>query len=284
VELGALIWALQLPQTPGVNYCHKVGMGKPLGLGSVKISATLHLSDRRARYRKLFDDTQWQPIVRCPATQADDFLIAFESFMLSKMGVTASNLGALPRVRTLLTILRWPGPADNETRYLKIKPDNEFRYRPVLPTAFYVVDQRERNLADQSPKDTPKEQTKPKFAGRVAEPKPLSAEEIEKIDEVMTAISEAANRIVDDAESTAVRLTSPEQALRGRRVLGKVTRVDNDRIKVDIGLEEDADLMFKELPVPQPKSREQARQRFVVDQDLEAEIIKVGKIVQLSMK
>jgi CRISPR-associated protein (TIGR03986 family) len=35
VELGVLLWALTLPG-PG-DYCHKLGMGKPLGMGAVKI-------------------------------------------------------------------------------------------------------------------------------------------------------------------------------------------------------------------------------------------------------
>ncbi len=63
VELGALLWALELPGEAGRQYCHKVGMGKPVGLGSVKVKATLHLSDRQAaRYRQLFRHSRrWRP-------------------------------------------------------------------------------------------------------------------------------------------------------------------------------------------------------------------------------
>jgi CRISPR-associated protein (TIGR03986 family) len=50
VELGALLRALDLPE----NCCHKIGMGKPYGLGSIKIKPELHLSNRVERYKNLF--------------------------------------------------------------------------------------------------------------------------------------------------------------------------------------------------------------------------------------
>ena len=45
---------------------HKIGMGKPLGLGSIRISPTVVISNRTGesashtgRYGKLFDNQQW---------------------------------------------------------------------------------------------------------------------------------------------------------------------------------------------------------------------------------
>jgi CRISPR-associated protein (TIGR03986 family) len=66
VELGALLFALDLPQ--GANpiegdplNAHKLGMGKPLGLGSVLIKPELFITDRQKRYESLFDkDGQWE--------------------------------------------------------------------------------------------------------------------------------------------------------------------------------------------------------------------------------
>lgn len=46
VELGALLSALQLPD----SCAHKLGMGKPLGLGSVRVETTLSIIDRSERY------------------------------------------------------------------------------------------------------------------------------------------------------------------------------------------------------------------------------------------
>lgn len=47
LELGAILHALQLPD----GCCHRIGMGKPLGLGSIRIHARLRLVDRVARYQ-----------------------------------------------------------------------------------------------------------------------------------------------------------------------------------------------------------------------------------------
>ena len=56
-ELGALLWVLILPGEPGTNYYHKLGMGKPLGMGTVKIEPKLYISNRIKRYKRLFDNT-----------------------------------------------------------------------------------------------------------------------------------------------------------------------------------------------------------------------------------
>jgi CRISPR-associated protein (TIGR03986 family) len=57
IELGALLTVLQLKPTQR----HRLGMGKPFGMGSVKIDTTLHLTDRAARYATLFAPTaSWQ--------------------------------------------------------------------------------------------------------------------------------------------------------------------------------------------------------------------------------
>ena len=53
LELGALLSALQLPETMR----HQLGMGKPLGMGTVRIETTLHISERigaGSRYTSLF--------------------------------------------------------------------------------------------------------------------------------------------------------------------------------------------------------------------------------------
>jgi CRISPR-associated protein (TIGR03986 family) len=59
-ELGALAWALQLPDEDGKLYRHKLGMGKPLGMGAVAITASLQLTERidkeKGRYARMFSD------------------------------------------------------------------------------------------------------------------------------------------------------------------------------------------------------------------------------------
>ncbi|MEZ4673348.1 MAG: TIGR03986 family CRISPR-associated RAMP protein [Caldilineaceae bacterium] len=59
IELGALLWTLSLPGAEGKQYAHKLGMGKPLGMGSVYLTPTLQLDNRPARYQALLSNGQW---------------------------------------------------------------------------------------------------------------------------------------------------------------------------------------------------------------------------------
>jgi CRISPR-associated protein (TIGR03986 family) len=141
IELGALLWALTLPG-PG-DYCHKLGMGKPLGMGSVKIESELHLTDRRARYQELFDGDTWE-LGQKGIDVADEqrqALQAFEQVVLGNEylnpGGKAQSLAEVPRVQTLLALLSWPGPSPEKTEY--ITDLKEFTKRKVLPTPLAVV-------------------------------------------------------------------------------------------------------------------------------------------------
>jgi CRISPR-associated protein (TIGR03986 family) len=145
VELGALLAALRLPK----DCAHKIGMGKPLGLGSIAITANVFFVDRAARY------AGWASPVETPDHALD--MIAsrtFENLILDHAKATdepmreeSGPLQKIDRLAALFLILGWENrkpPA--ETRNLKIEngsapypPDNrmrinEFRTRPVLPT------------------------------------------------------------------------------------------------------------------------------------------------------
>jgi len=132
-ELGALLWALILPGEPEKDYCHSLGMGKPLGMSAVKITPTLYLGDRASRYSKLFEGDDWhRGEIRCPDLQP--FIRAFEHFVLDRMDKQergqAQSLREVERIQMLLRILEWPGPDPNLTRYMALE---EFKKRPVLP-------------------------------------------------------------------------------------------------------------------------------------------------------
>ncbi|RMD63957.1 TIGR03986 family CRISPR-associated RAMP protein, partial [Candidatus Parcubacteria bacterium] len=104
-ELGALLWALTLPGDPGKDYCHSLGMGKPLGMGAVKITPTLYLSNRAERYTQLFAGSDWRLGEEKPSdTQA--FVRSFEDFVLSKMDAQerkqAQSLKEVERIKMLL--------------------------------------------------------------------------------------------------------------------------------------------------------------------------------------
>ena len=167
-ELGALCWALCPLGEEHKEYYHHVGMGKPLGMGSVKLDVKLYLVDRGARYRRLFADestTEW-----ATGTMSEDklerFSKAFEKRILNHLRDTGvlekpvESLREVPRIRSLLRMMEWPGlrarwderQRKGNTRYMRIEwilpPDetgrkrteNEYRYRPVLPDPEAVCD------------------------------------------------------------------------------------------------------------------------------------------------
>jgi CRISPR/Cas system CSM-associated protein Csm3 (group 7 of RAMP superfamily) len=130
VELGALLFALDLPD----GLAHKLGMGKPLGLGSVKITPKLYLSDRKRRYTDLF--AEWDGL-NDETNKITDFKNAFERYVLDKLrnsGVIQKNTNSLwniERMQQLKAMLDFNNkPNDDETDYL---PLDEFKERKVLP-------------------------------------------------------------------------------------------------------------------------------------------------------
>ncbi len=160
VELGLLWWALCLP-VEGEHY-HKIGMGKPYGLGAVHITPTITIIDPDQRYRSLFaeESGSWQWEIGVVTDSVCDRLLeeavsGFERFITSKTG-TDGAVEDIPRVRDLLTMLSWPGPQphDDLTRYMEIErpnpnasggKENEYRERPVLPTPDDVLSRTSQN-------------------------------------------------------------------------------------------------------------------------------------------
>jgi len=131
VELGALLFALELP--PG--YYHKIGMGKPLGLGTIKIIPKLYLSDRITRYENLFSEWESNKNMENALTE---FKRAFEQFVLPKINEkSVERLWETKKLQELKTILNYDKglelELENKTRYMQITPDNEFKHRSILP-------------------------------------------------------------------------------------------------------------------------------------------------------
>lgn len=140
VELGALLWALVLPGETNKEYRHKLGMGKPLGMGSVKINPTLYLSNRRSRYTQLFEGESWHRAER-PEQNVQRFIEAFENYILNAMDKTErgekQSLKDVKRIKMLLKMLEWRGPNRQLIEYMHIEP-NEYKDRPVLPDPLAV--------------------------------------------------------------------------------------------------------------------------------------------------
>lgn len=162
LELGALLEALQLP----AGCCHRLGMGKPLGLGSVRITARLRLVDRALRYGS------WQASGAREDENGERFRELFVQAMLEHARASGETLVGgrdglrqIARLDTLYQILNWSSrPPRAETRYMVIENGdgnrypvdrqgkvNEFRERPVLPTPHAVAGVVEPPWPDDAP-------------------------------------------------------------------------------------------------------------------------------------
>ncbi len=139
-ELGALAWVLKLP----ANHCHKIGMGKGLGLGSVLLhDIELHVDNCQQRYECLFSGKTWgQPTLD---KSIEEYKQVFESYVLNSPIVDATSYLKLSRIEALLRMLHWWKRDDSwlETiRYMEIEhPQNgdEYAARTILPTPQDVV-------------------------------------------------------------------------------------------------------------------------------------------------
>lgn len=153
-ELGVLCWVLMLPGQTGKTYRHKIGMGKPLGMGAVQITLkNINLSLRKdideknqGRYSSLLNNTAWF-LPDSVAKNAEDFILAFEDFMRQQKALgEGEKISEKKRIQDLLELLCWNGDDVEKdfiesTRYMEIEHDtngNEYKERPVLPSPFGV--------------------------------------------------------------------------------------------------------------------------------------------------
>ncbi|MGH2542518.1 MAG: TIGR03986 family type III CRISPR-associated RAMP protein, partial [Ardenticatenaceae bacterium] len=142
-ELGALLWTLALPGEPGKAYYHKLGMGKPLGMGAVKVTPHLYTTDREARYQHLFAGEGWAEAVR--EADIQPFIECFDQFVRDQIGSGTARLADEERIQMLLAMLEWREGTNSWrdlTRYMEIEYGprklNEYKERPVLPDPLAV--------------------------------------------------------------------------------------------------------------------------------------------------
>lgn len=150
IELGALLWVLKIAADP--QYSLSLGMGKPLGMGAVKIEHKLYLSNRASRYSHLFNNNnsnEWLTGEEDQTNTASHYstcIQVFEKYIVDNIHeddqpqkIQATKLEHIPRIQMLLAMLRFDVPPVNEeTRYMTIEPNNEYKERPVLPTPLQI--------------------------------------------------------------------------------------------------------------------------------------------------
>ena len=113
VELGALIWILTLPGESGKQHRHGIGMGKPLGLGAVRLEPHLFLTAREQRYAALFEESGWREAIQpVPAEETVRFAQRFDAFVREQIGAKElPALAAVERIRMLLQSVGVARPA-----------------------------------------------------------------------------------------------------------------------------------------------------------------------------
>lgn len=227
-ELGALLWVLILPGQAGQDYCHSLGMGKPLGMGAVKITPTLYLGDRKSRYAQLFAEKNWQ---RSEALAPDmqPFIQKFEAFILDRMDKTergkAQSLKEIERIKMLLKMLEWLGPKDRRlTEYMVIEPTNEYKERPVLPDPLHIAEPTTSSGVSKTSKPQIQLPTQPSTLAPKGQ-SPMSPQ----------PAATKPRQATPKTEPELSHPTSEEEIQEGMYLEGQVVRVESGRIVVDIG-------------------------------------------------
>ncbi|MCK9220718.1 MAG: TIGR03986 family CRISPR-associated RAMP protein [Bacteroidales bacterium] len=159
-ELGALLFALDL----GEGYCHKIGMGKPYGLGTINVSVKLHMDERKLRYKKMLsNEGGWN--LPSNERELEDFKCIFEKYMLSTFGSSPEikSIWETERLKQYSAMLKYDEKLHGstkwleQTRYMEIqrekkdtgesyedqygspKPHNEFGDRKTLASPVSIL-------------------------------------------------------------------------------------------------------------------------------------------------
>ena len=145
-ELGALLWVLTPPGEQNKTYAHKIGMGKALGLGSVKLTPSLHLIDRDGgiseggigRYHRLFTqdkagNVRWHEAKDDYTDLIHGVAADFEQYMLKKLKSDKQRLRDVERIADLLALMQWRGDLSPQDQQ-KIEDEGYEKGRRRLPT------------------------------------------------------------------------------------------------------------------------------------------------------
>lgn len=166
VELGALLFVLDLPIEKGKEYCHKIGYAKPLGLGSIKVTVnSVEIINLKERYKELFKENNWATGIDKEETNFEIYKDAFANYVLKQINnntqdYIAIDLWGNDRLKELLYMMDFNNTNKTDwnkfTRYMEIergkkldendktihKGFSEYNDRRVLPKPSEVVKEK----------------------------------------------------------------------------------------------------------------------------------------------
>lgn len=173
-ELGCLLRVVSLGSND--NLCLRLGMGKPYGLGAIRIEQIEVISiNRKARYNtnKLcsLDTIQLEPkLVSISPDEMNKHIKSFNNWLFDKISDRSS---LARRFKELKTLLRWNVEADQRHEYMTVE---QFRRRWVLPNPddvnkltpdfLYQQVNNQGNRRPRQQKSKPSNQYEPKKQGR----------------------------------------------------------------------------------------------------------------------
>ena len=142
IELGAFMYLFGIAEEEDI--CYKLGMGKSIGLGSIKLTGKFYFRDD-TYYKKLFA-TDKKGFAKCLIeVDKQKFIDEFKSYIKNKLSAKSFALYN-QRIKDLKTILstkymmstnskKW----NNITQYMKIKDMEIIKNRTPLPTIQEVI-------------------------------------------------------------------------------------------------------------------------------------------------
>lgn len=140
VELGALAWVLALgSDNHHPNARHMLGMGKPFGIGVVKLDAALVFRDRKRRYTSLFSNTGWSS--GDAQVSHSVYLQAFETFMTEQR-----NIRFNARIAELLSLLTVRNEHELNNEMFSNMTLEDFKKRSVLRPASIIGEEYDTAL------------------------------------------------------------------------------------------------------------------------------------------
>ena len=139
VELGALLMSLNLDHYSGGTRrtYYKLGMGKSIGFGSIKLETAVTVFNSKERYGSLFRDDTWN--AGDSTTTISEYVDAFTRYRDNVLGSNVSSYKAM--LDDLFMMLDWniangPNAAKNwtEATTMMLMTDNRLKYRSKLDT------------------------------------------------------------------------------------------------------------------------------------------------------
>lgn len=141
VELGALLMSLNLDQYSGGQRrtYYKLGMGKSIGFGSIKLDTDVTIFDNNSRYAVLFEHDAWN--TGKSTTDSEEYVKAFTTYRDDVLGADKPAYNAM--LDDLYMMMDWniangPNAAKNWTEGISMmtiknnKMDERIKYRSKL--------------------------------------------------------------------------------------------------------------------------------------------------------